>query len=131
MAIWGYFEPFSEVLEPLDGNVGKEKRFQHIGPGVTWLDPTLIHLDPAIWGLQGRLWPNFPNLLHFGAILSPSGAPPLGRGPRQKNGKILTELSFFAVFNHKNDLEKVWKSRNEFKLVGFKVEKNGPCSREN
>ena len=55
----------------------------------------------------------------------------LGRGPRQKNGKILTELSFFAVFNHKNDLEKVWKSRNEFKLVGFKVEKNGPCSREN
>ena len=55
----------------------------------------------------------------------------IGRGPRQKNGKILTELSFFAVFNHKNDLEKVWKSRNEFKLVGFKVEKNGPCSREN
>ena len=55
----------------------------------------------------------------------------LGLGPRQKNGKILTELSFFAVFNHKNDLEKVWKSRNEFKLVGFKVEKNGPCSREN
>ena len=51
----------------------------------------------------------------------------LGRGPRQKNGKILTELSFFAVFNHKNDLEKVWKSRNEFKLLGFKVEKNGPC----
>ena len=56
---------------------------------------------------------------------------PLGRGPRQKNGKILTKLSFFAVFNHKNCLEKVWKSRNEFKLVGFKVEKNGPCSREN
>ena len=50
----------------------------------------------------------------------------LGRGPRQKNGKILTELSFFAVFNHKNDLEKVWKSRNEFKLVGFKVEKKWP-----
>ena len=22
-------------------------------------------------------------------------------------------------------------SRNEFKVVGFKVEKNGPCSREN
>ena len=55
----------------------------------------------------------------------------IGRGPRQKNGKILTELSFFTVFNHKNDLEKVWKSRNKFKVVGFKVEKNGPCSREN
>ena len=55
----------------------------------------------------------------------------LGRGPRQKNGKISTELSFFAVFNHKDDLERVWKSRNEFKLVGFKVEKNGPRSREN
>ena len=54
----------------------------------------------------------------------------LGRGPKQKNGKILTELSFFAVFNHKNDLEKVWKSRNEFKLVGFKVEKNGTCTSE-
>ena len=38
----------------------------------------------------------------------------LGRGPKQKNGKILTELSFFTVFNHKNDLEKVWKSRNKF-----------------
>ena len=38
----------------------------------------------------------------------------LGRGPRQKNGKILTELSFFAVFNHKNYLEKVWKSKNKF-----------------
>ena len=47
----------------------------------------------------------------------------IGRGPRQKNGKILTELSFFAVFNHKNDLEKVSKSRNEFRLVGLKVEK--------
>ena len=55
----------------------------------------------------------------------------LGQGPRRKNEKILAELSFFAVFNHKNYLEKVWKSRNEFKLVGFKVEKNGPCSREN
>ena len=58
-------------------------------------------------------------------------SPALGRGPRQKNGKILMELSYFAVFSHKNDLEKVWKSRNEFKLVGFKVEKNCPCSREN
>ena len=87
MAIWGYFEPFSEVLEPLDGNVGKEKRFQHIGPGVTWLDPTLIHLDPAIWGLQGRLWPNFPCLWQFGAILSPSGAP---RWQFQKGKKVPT-----------------------------------------
>ena len=43
----------------------------------------------------------------------------LGRGLRQKNGKILTELSFFAVFNHKNDLEKVWKSKNIFNGVGF------------
>ena len=31
----------------------------------------------------------------------------LGRGPKQKNGKIVTQLSFFTVFNHKNDLEKV------------------------
>ena len=64
-------------------------------------------------------------------FIPPSRDWTIGRGPRQKNGKILTELSFFAVFNHKNDLEKVWKSRNEFKLVGFKVEKNGPCSGEN
>ena len=48
----------------------------------------------------------------------------VGRGPRQKNGKISTELSFFAVFNRRNYLEKVWKSRNQFKLVGFNVEKN-------
>ena len=67
MAIWGYFEPFSEVLEPLDGNVGKEKRFQHIGPGVTWLDPTLIHLDPAIWGPQGSSWPEMAFLAINGA----------------------------------------------------------------
>ena len=65
MAFWGYFEPF---WIPLDGNVRREKRFQHISLGVTYL-------DPAIWGLQGRLWPNFPNLWQFGAILSPSGAP--------------------------------------------------------
>ena len=50
---------------------------------------------------------------------------------RQKNGKILMELSFLAVFDHKDYLEKVWKSRNKFELVGFKIEKNGPCSREN
>ena len=67
MAIWGYFEPSSEVLEPLDGNVGKEKRFQHIGPGVTWLDPTLIHLDPAIWGPQGSSWPEMAFLAINGA----------------------------------------------------------------
>ena len=41
------------------------------------------------------------------------------------------ELSFLAVFDHKDYLEKVWKSRNKFELVGFKIEKNGPCSREN
>ena len=75
--------------------------------------------DP-VWGKSPNLFRHFPCIACW-----------LGRGPRQKNGKILTELSFFAVFNHKNDLEKVWKSRNEFKLVGFKVEKNGPCSREN
>ena len=33
------------------------------------------------------------------------------------------ELGFYAAFDHKNDLEKVWKSRNKFYLVGFKVEK--------
>ena len=33
------------------------------------------------------------------------------------------ELGFYAAFNHKNYLEKVWKSRNKFYLVGFKVEK--------
>ena len=55
----------------------------------------------------------------------------LGRGPKRQNAKNVTELFFFTVFIHINDLEKVWKSRNEFKVVGFKVEKNGPCSREN
>ena len=42
------------------------------------------------------------------------------------------ELSFLAVFvfDHKDYLEKVW-SRNKFELVGFKIEKDGPCSREN
>ena len=55
----------------------------------------------------------------------------LGRGPKRQNAKNVTELIFFTVFIHINDLEKVWKSRNEFKVVGFKVEKNGPCSREN
>ena len=39
------------------------------------VSPALIHLDPAIWSLQGRLWPNFANLWQFGAILSPPGAP--------------------------------------------------------
>ena len=45
-----YFQLYL-LLEPPDGNVGREKRFQHISPGVPYLDPTLIHLDPAIWGL--------------------------------------------------------------------------------
>ena len=58
-------------------------------------------------------------------------APTLGRGPKRQNAKNVTELIFFTVFIHINDLEKVWKSRNDFKVVGFKVEKNGPCSREN
>ena len=54
-------------------------------------------------------------------------APLSGRaGPRQKNWKNLNGTNLFAVLYHKNDLEKVWKSRNEFELVGFKVEKNYP-----
>ena len=59
---------FWALLGSSDGNVVMEKWFQTIGPGVPSLDPTLIHLDPAIWGPQGRLWPNLPNLWQFGAI---------------------------------------------------------------
>ena len=85
--IYGNLGLFWALLEPPDGNVRREKRFQHISLGVTCLDPTLIHLDPAIWGPQGRLWPNFPNLWHYGAILSPSGAP---RRQCQKGKKVPT-----------------------------------------
>ena len=49
----------------------------------------------------------------------------VGRGPRQKNGKILTELSFFAVFNH-NKLETfedaLWKLQN------FNTQNWKPCT---
>ena len=49
------------------GNVREEKRFQHISPGVPYLDPTLIHLDPAIWGPQGCSWSEMAFLAINGA----------------------------------------------------------------
>ena len=66
--IYGNLGLFWALPEPPDGNFRKEKWFQTIGLGVPCLDPTLIHLDPAIWGLQGRPWPKLANLWQFGAI---------------------------------------------------------------
>ena len=39
------------------------------------LDPTFIHWNPAIWSCQGTLWPEMPDLWHFGSFLASLGAP--------------------------------------------------------
>ena len=42
----------------------------------SWMYPTQIHLDPSSYcGLQGRLWPEFPDLWHFKAVSDPPGPP--------------------------------------------------------
>ena len=72
--IYGFLGPFWVVPEPPFGISGWVKRLKHIHLDVFHPDPTWIHLDPPIWGLQGTLWPNLSHLWHFGAILGSSRA---------------------------------------------------------
>ena len=64
--ISGFLGAFWVIPEPQYGTSGWVKRLKHIHLDVFHLDPTWIHLDPPIWGLQGTLWPDLPHLWLYG-----------------------------------------------------------------
>ena len=43
--------------------------------GVSNPDPTMIHSDPAVWGVQGDLWPQKGHFWQFLVTLAAYGAP--------------------------------------------------------
>ena len=81
-------------------------------------DPILLHQHPPFHCASSHQ----SEAHHQVSVRNIKGMCTLGQGPRQKNGKILM-LRFLLSLTKKNYFEKVWKSRNKFKLVGFKVEK--------
>ena len=72
--IYGFLGPFRVIREPPYGTSGWVKRLKHIHLDVFHPDPTWIHLDPPIWGLQSTLWPYLSHLWLFGAISGRSRA---------------------------------------------------------
>ena len=79
--LWPYMTNlwhFLAILDPYGAprwQFWNGKMCQHTAPDVSYLDPTWIHQDPAIWSCQGRLWPEMPDLWHFGVIFGPPWAP--------------------------------------------------------
>ena len=53
--------PFWTVPEPPNDISGWPKWPKPISQDVSHPDPVWIHLDPPVLGLQGRLWPKYPN----------------------------------------------------------------------
>ena len=53
--------PFWAVLEPPNDIYRWPKWPKPISQDVSHPDPVWIHLDPPVLGLQGRLWPKYPN----------------------------------------------------------------------